>query len=781
MAGIGATLATITTVVDTAQPKKTTEITSDLYRPADDTRAALETFYAAMQIVSGKAGELFNRHNSLFTRTVRVEWKTDHQESYQDCSRDSNGNSTCVTKYRTVTRHHDREETINIDQDMRNINAEYLGDINTYYGKALGSVGHFRDNNLKLLEGELGSVDWLKENSDEFAANFTFHWTEGNVSTGWQTAIATAIGLPATALFLFYGNLVDMINGHRNSHFTTRYRLNDYLREKSAREDRDEMKLTRRSLLQVIGGAGAATLAFGGKERYEKRSEEIRAEGEKGIRNFIIRGNKLDEALLFLNFFNNNPEDIIKELETYAYNLRLLTFEEIDLSVRNGLIRLDEEERKIRHSADFGAYSIRTTRKDDNYNPEDIRNYLSLAHSVADEIDSVLDGLKTFFKEGVPKSLLPAMRACYITDGVNSVVSHEHSRHMWGLAGDLGILYGSALVLLLASEINGAHHKAAYNLVQGMFDFVDRRKLSAFEIVSHLKGSLSYEEKNAVFGDEEIVQAVKGNIAALKKFGGAYTETGVVFAPVRDYLGRFERKARDDLNRQIEGLSEEAIIDLYIEKALVFFARKQLSPKGLMQAMKEGKSKGGPVSKPNIDELKGKVAEFIKEGEQYFIFDLIDAGLIDDNEPEEDWLTTESSDLRNNINYWADRILGYFTSSQSMQAALGILPLNWSLMSKEGAQTLSREEVLTAFVEVVRGEINSTKEKSKIKKEIESALTGDSVHRDRPARSISDEEIANRVLLRKLKETAEAHKGFDVLSENEPRLKAALAEAVQNI
>lgn len=758
--GVGA--ATTTAIIDTTHTKTTSEIRARSFVPAPETLTALNQLGATFETLQNRTTLLLELHRRLFLRTVRVEWDKQVTTTTEVCS--DNGNGTkCHTKTETHTEHDYAARSIYIDDALPNLRHADLNSLLGRYQLGVERTRALHEQGLSALEGALQQSDPHQMNREDFARNFGFEWTEGKVSTGWQTALATAIGIPATALFLFYNRFWKGIG-----------RLIDS--DTYGFGQRDEIGPTRRAFLQLVFGGGAAAYALNSGEYYQQRSNRIRDEGESEIRRAIIMGNTWSVEEYFRYYFAVTDQDLLIELRTYINDLKNMTFESVDRAVRHGLEEVHDLESELMASAPFGAYNKQTTQLEDEYNRAAIGQYVATSHQIAGELEGVFESLRNYFYAGVPTALLPVMRAYFMTHAVNNAIGNEHSSHMWGLAGDLGKLYGAALILLHLSEIPGGYHGTIYNIIQGLCDYWDRTRLSVAQVVLGMKKEISPQKKQELMQSPEIQEMVRHHIETLKASAKDLAEIEIIYAPVvSSYLKSLKDQAHIDLLHQIKNLSIEKVIEAYLEKALVFFAKKQLGLEGLREVLRGERKNKDPIVNPSSEALNQKMLELVTDAEPFFIFDLIEAGLINDNEPEEDWRTAEAHELDGYIGYWADRIAGFFGSTQNMYVALEILPKNWFGTNAE-RESLSRSDVIDAFEKAIERKLNTATKKNKVRQEIIKVTRGRSnPKRNQPDREISTQEISKRLLLRSMREAYERNSALEVLFEFEPRLHAVMA------
>lgn len=764
-AAAGAVCAGGTTVWNTAQPKQTSEVNAPSFAPAPDTDTALQTLRHDFGIMASSAGRVESNHAHLFQRTVSVAWKKDHEEDYTEC-KEVNGKEICKPKKRTVTTHHNRTETITIDQDMASLDLPYLHKTAGAYRALVAALQKLTDGGLLEITGTTGDAV-LESSSTDFAEHFGFAWKTGDVSPLAQTALATGLGLVGSALLLWYKEAADFVTGRVGS-MRSRYgghqsHWRDYAEhvEDAAAEanKREEMQRTRRAFFRMVGGGVAAGLAFKTAHAYAERSAALRATGEQQIRDSVLEGNRRDQTHFFGYYFRTAPRSLLDDLGHLIDRLRRVTIAEVDRSVRRGIRRVEELEAQLYRQMPMGAYGEHTTQKDDQFEAGQIVQYVRECHTLADTLEAAQHQLQDFFADGVPAALLPAMRARFVTDGIDAAVSEQHSTHMWGLAGDLGILYGSALAIALASEYQGSgHHAWVYDRVQGICDWIDRRKMSVYEIVTNLRGKYSQREIATITQSGAITALAETLKQELTDGAEDYETMGVV----------------QDLRRQLRALDAERIVQVYIDKALVFYARKQLGAQGLKTAFTAKHDPGDPVVTPPIAELRAQVERYMQSVGSYALFDLIEADAIEDHEPEEDWMTAEPQELSRTITYWAERIAGLFGSVKQMYVAAHILPDAW--WENDSAHTVTAAEVEQAFVQAVEAELAADPDTAAtVRTEIERTLAARSGSGfeavDRP---VSDEEITQRFLLRRMFEAHSNNSGIEVLFAHHP----ALAEAV---
>lgn len=782
MAATGITAATGTAVWDTAQPKTTTEVATQTFQPAEATVHSLVRLGSIYRHFLDATQELLSLHDRLFTRTVCVEWEKKHTRTVETCT-GTGEDRTCTTRTEVYWTDESSSRTLVIDQDMTQLRQRVLHNMKDQYATGSTAVGRYQQAGLRLMEGAAAGVDFATLNDRQFAEHFEFDWQEGRVGTGWQVFLASIIGLPASAFFLFYKKIYDNIaeasgssrryhSGYRHRHAVPWHDEEGEIESRPA--DPKEIGNTRRAFFQMFLGTGAAVFAFGSDDYYQRRSDKIRGKGVKAMRDAVVRNNGIDQTAFFESDTRITPMALIKEAREHIEKLAGITEDEVDKSIRNGLRKLDEVEDDLRPFP-IGTRSVRTTRKDNQHNKEEIERYVETAHKTAEQLSGILEDMEDYFANGVPAELLPAMRAWHITQDVNEAVSKEHTSHMWGLAGDLAKLYGLAMGLLLVTEIPAGYHERIYNFIQGLCDFADRKRMSAFEILTGMKSGYSKRQMRKILEDKEILAAIAVNLRTLNTNARDLAEARIVTDPaVASLYDGMESTRRVSLADQINQLGAETVAQAYVDKALAHFMKVQLGTQGFLQAVTEGRDREQPFKRPSVSELRDKVLELVKKAGATFIFDLIEADLIDDNEPGENWITAEPNELPRLITYWADRVAGYFAASQNLYAALGILDSTWFKPRNEN--TTTRVDILEAFQNAVMDEISSENKKRDVRAEIETTMNERSrMDASRPERVLDDAEIAQRLLLRRLQNAVESHGEFEVLVHHSPKLRSHLA------
>lgn len=765
LGGAGAVFATGAGIFDTVQPKSISNVTAPEYQRESATIGDLQRLNGQYAATNGALSWFLSTHQRLFVRQVEIQWKEDHQETYQDCDTDEKGTRHCVTRTRTVTETKYDSRTVMADQDLSSPRLGTVQSIHagqSHYSQMADLL--LNSPHLKEIVGVVNDMNLATLDHEAFARHFGFEWQEEKVGMGWQVFLASVIGIPSTAIFLFYDKIW--------KYFNSRNRYNDYRYGRRVDDDEGEMRVTRRALLRSVLGAGATAFAVTGADRYRERSDAIKQEGRLSVREDIVESNGLNATQFHDRLFGNPYSEIIAELKNFAAGLRKTDVLEVERSIHEGLRHLDDAERELRMLArGRGGYGITTLRKDNHYQRSDAESYVKLAQDTAVQMEEAAQKLEEFFKDGVPSSLLPAMRAYQITEDVNQNVKTQGQKHLWGLSRDLGILYAGAVGLAAFSELPGPHHQTIYNAVHGIFDYWDRGKLTAYQVILGMQEQYGGSQMDSLMRDRQLNFMAAQRLELLKRAALDYEQAGIVADPrVTEFLGHKKTKDRQRLQDQLKDVTNEKIIQVYIDKAFVFFAKQQLSLKGLVDDVLTNKKAGKDhiVKNPPFADFEVKVLELMRQGESTLIFDLIDAGVIEDNEPNEDWQTAESGELSGYIQYWADRIAGQIAASTNMLVALKVLPASWFIDGQGAKEYLSSEDIKESFMTVVLRKMQIEAEKIKIRKEIEDSQKG---------RVLDEKEIAQRVLLRDIQKAFSSHQEMKILRENSSKLQQALQAA----
>lgn len=790
MAAVGGLGAAGTTIWDTALPKRTTEIQARPHRHSEEGTEDLNTLKRVASGLYGPSQMMQQRHTDLFHRTYTIQYEEEHESCTTTCTTDSDGNSDCDTDCTTYYTTEHQNGDLWIDAHMGSLNSGYLNRLVQRYAGIVGLVDRILSPGLFEIAGEIEGVNLDYMSAGEFANHFGFEWGEGRVSTGKQVAMATGIGALGLSGFLFYkriwDGLIDLFD-RSTSYGTYQYRsrkrpsvplfsdtgdggvVRNYLQAK------EETEATRRSFFQMLLGGLTLGLTLRSKKKYEARSATIRGDAENKMRQSIVKNNKWDKEKLFENTFDIHAAGLVAEAKSLVGHLRALQFNEVHYAVRRGILDLEAAARKARDDieGEVDKEDAKIVRIDDRLDETQIRDYISKAHEAALELEQKIAILEKLFADGVPESIRPALRAYAITEDAKKAVTEQNSRHMWGLARDLGLIYGGATALMALSEIDAAHDAVTNNLVHGAFDWWDRQKMTAWGVVTGMKRNYSAHQMSQIFDSGEFDAMAMDQVSDLKKMARDYVEMGAV-SEYRDPLlsGYFSgqngtaKSGVRTLREQLDEINPDDVIKVYVEKAFVYFAREQLGLRGLKRDVLVSSDGGRRIVKnPPFAEFKNKVEELMQNAGSGFIFDLIDAGVIEDQKPGEDWQDAENSELPGYINYWADRIAGSVAGSANMNVALKILPDSWFDRGNQTHERVSRQDVLEAFAAYAA---TQSDEYNQFKKDCGRARGQDV--------AISEEEYQLRFLFKQIKNAVEAHRFWEILCDHSPKLRAALSE-----
>lgn len=806
LAFTGISTATGVALWDTAQPKKTVEYQAPRFRPTRETSVAFGQWKDLSHIAKKSFSALSSLHRDLFQRTTKVSYKYNTSRTEKKCT-GSGEDRRCTTKTITETHSASEQRTFYMDDALAPLKHDRLSRFLEKWEQLNEIVTLIQGEDLKKIVGETEPSNPANLPNDEFAEHFGFTWVEGELSQSKQALLTASIGLPASLLFFFYKHvgygIANFISFFTKSHVKRPSDLTDPFRYPDAFSSEDERKnaetsITRRALFQGIFGVGAAALAFGSRDHYKERSLRISEKGRSAMREKVIEGNELDQDQLFLALFHSTPNEMMTELEDAIHRLRQLDVETVDKAVRKGIDKIQQKAKETLRATRAGAYSedyvdiktgkyFSTSRLQDysqsvlDYNTQIIRDYATLANTSADELEDVLGQMRTLFARGqVPEELRPLLRAYYITTGVNEAVATEHSEHMWGLSKDLALLTAPVITALALSEMEGSHHETASNLVHGIIDWWDRGKLTVGQILTGMKQNYTARQYQKIYSDDDIKESVAAYLKDMRDAIKDLTRLGIVHDPVlRAYLdSKAQRDELQDLKTQLDRLDSNDVINVYIEKAFVFFAKKQLNLASLKEDILSRKSTSDNLVKnPDFDDFKDKVSDLIREAGPGFIFDLIESGVIEDNEPNENWHTAEAHELDSLIHNWATRVAGSVASVSNMYVALNVLPRSWFGTTQNPPKIrITEEDVIQAFDQYVVEKLKDNSFYNQISKELKSAMNlGDSMDTTRRERLIERTEIAKRVFLRFIEEARHGQHEWEILSQYCPKLREALA------
>ncbi len=783
---------------DTILPKSIATLNAPTYQAADETRQVLAALQNPFDRALGETRQFQALHRQLFVRRVEVAWTVMVDEEYQDCEpnpsprqicdKDTKGNSVnchddpgdterCTTKTRRVPKRHSDSETLVIDQDIAWLSLDYQEGREERYEEVLGQIKPLEQDGLMKIEGAVAGLELAQLSDAEFAEHFGVHFDESQVSLGWQTAVALTLGLPLTAALIRYDAILDYFEGPRDSpNWDSRSRR---ATPQPTRSDGEEVENTRRAFFQCVAGAVAAALTVKNREDYRLRSKEICGDGVHKMRELIEHGNTWSAEHFFTHFFKTSPQDLIGELRDHRKRLRQVTVDQVSTSIRHGLKRLDDAENSL---PEFGAYSIETLRKDDSFDPVAIGHYVAAAQRMADVLDEQVRHLEELFAHGIPETLVPAMKACYLTQEVRQIVNSQENKHLWGLTKDLGSTFGAMLGILFLSEVPGPHHRALYGLVQGVCDWMESRMLNASERIRRMRQAYPEAQLRPIYQSTELRHDIQEHIRLLTQSADDMVAAGIVNDPDLVFLNGFNEEQHQAFRDQVKNLKIDDVIRLYIDKALVYFSRKQMGAAGMLESISSRRRTFDSETRPSPEALQQKVLELAQNAEAGFIFDLIEGELVNDNHDDENWMTAEPSELPRYINYWADRIAGWFTSTQAMNADLGILPEAWATPDSDRPDfRVTREDVLQAFRQEIMDDLKEVGQREALKKEIHKTLNRRTRwDQGRGEREVTDEEVVQRVLLREIQAAIEGHGEWDLLVRHLPKLQQALQQAARN-
>lgn len=788
-AGITATSATA--LWNTLAPKSVSVLAAADFVPTDGTVRALAEFATPYRVNQAETDAFLTRHRRLFERTAAAAWTVDELEYYQECNDVAstcqecdplpNGGQechsvpctkeVCVTKSRMVARRHSDRETRIVDDALPRMTADYQAAQRARYADILTTLGHCGARDLMRVEGDATDAGLADLKDADFAARFEAEFQDGHVGLGWQAFITCGLGIPASIGLVLYDRLADAVQG--DSNLSREYRDT----RTSTRSDSDEtVEDTRRAFFQCVAGMAAGGLAWNSIDDYKARSREISGDGVQKMRHAITDGNLRTVDEYFQQLFGSDPAGLLANLTDQIHRLRSLTIDDVRTALDIGIAQLWAQARSM---PGFGAYNISYSVEDD-YNMADIAQYVAAAHAAASQLERTRAELTAFFAHGVPVALLPAMRAYALTTDIRRIVDAQHHQHHWGLARDVGLIYGIMSATLLISELPGPHHTAVYGLVQGVCDWWDDRLINLWERVQRAHTGQTPAERAAIYQNSGIRAAVVDNIAALQRYADGLVQAGIVEDPELVFLNHYGPEARATLQAQLRRLDVDKVIELYVDKALAYFEKREMSVDGILKAIKTRSLEQRARVKPEIAALRTKVLSFVQGAGAFFIFDLLEGNLIDDNHTDENWLSAETGDLPGLLSYWSERVAGWFTSSQPAFAEIGILPAAWGDISANALHRLRGSDVLDAFQRELAAQLDRPDAIASVRDEIVRTMNRrTTADQRRPRRAVSDEEVAQRALLRELQHAIETHTELDVLLRRLPQLKAAFTAAAE--
>lgn len=518
-----------------------------------------------------------------------------------------------------------------------------------------------------------------------------------------------------------------------------------------------EENFLKRSIFRFISGVVAVCGLFLTKKSYENKSREIQQTGESKIRQAIVSGNISTKEELFNHFFSNNLSQfrlILGQMHALSANLGAVSIAEVNQAVKSGLADLDAAEESIKDGiigADFG--SVKTTIKENSNDLDEKNAYVESASQLARVLNEVSQSLNMLFKDGVPEILHPPMRAAFITENTKASVKGQESDLLWSLAGNIGLTLLGAGVVRAGLEMNGSHQDIIFNLVQGSFNLFDRKKMEAYELYTRSKLRFSKEEENEIKRDSSIRNLVKKSVENLKEIATAFEESEIVYV---------ENKAQE-IASQLNGNQSELInriIEVYINKAYNSFVLQNSFSMETLKSLWNGKAAESVLVQPTIEELKERVMDLITKADEndFFVYDLIDSSINEDNEKDENWLNSESKELGFKIMEAVNHIAGRFSSVQSTYASLDILPSEWFMAEDGSPYKLSGEDILSFFRDKLQKQWNESKSEYVNNKQV--------IKQKFRHRVISDDEATQRLLLREIQEAMETHRDVEFILEN---------------
>ncbi|OVE81000.1 hypothetical protein BVY03_04905 [bacterium K02(2017)] len=781
---LGFTGVTGSLIWNTTRAKTLADVKAPVFQAPTKTKEDIREFSKGMNRLGGPSSRMANLHSQLFHRQVRVEWEEYISKTCTrtNCTTDAEGDQSCTTESYDCSEWEDRDLSGEVwaDSMLRvpenagsfHFNYSYIRNLATQFQKIRKTLVNLGSLDMKGLNRPQQNTDTTNLNIDEFAEMHGYQWATGKVGAGKQTGIAAGIGIPSTILIFLFGKIVNVIKNWHHGPYRRYHRGYS-----SFQDNKEEINMTRRALLQSGLGLGAASFIVANPDFYKNRSQEITAKGQHSIRKTITDIMNSNIAKLYGHFFGMYPNDILAQARLEVKRLRSIDVAMVDRSVKEGIAQVRNMERRFKREAQ-NTYNrtrdIRTTIRQDSYNINTIKAYVNEAHQAADKIEEGIEVLERFFKSGIPAGLAPAMRARRATDEIAAHVSEQSGKHLWGLAGDLGLIYGSGVGMMLLSEVPVGSQSYAYNVVQGVCDTYDRIRISPEKMIKAMRDQI---DTRSIYSNHELKNIIDSHIARIRQFANAEVEAQIIHAPVeKSLINDMEARAKESLLSQLDKLDYDNILELYIEKALVYYVKRRKGLKGFFRALSHDQRDNNDIyDTPDANELRKDVTLFLQSAEEHFLYDLIDGSLIQDNAPDTDWITSQNNDLDRVTNFWADKVAGLFAATQPMNAALDILPHEWQTLNNSNHERLTREDVLKAFVAAVKDDLDSKRKIEKAKVEINRLMNSRlSTETNRPDRMISEDEIAKRILLKKLQGAMTSHTEQDILFKYEPRLVAAM-------
>lgn len=788
--GTGISALTANAVVKTFEPKKTREIEARSFVLQDpenrETKKAKSKLHDLSAKLAGSTSALRNKHDKLFNHHVKVDW-----EKYVDdetCTGEGEDEVCVDTSYWADDSSGDQSVVID---DGFILTLNLLQDQSYKFSQLVQRCDELAKGELKSIVGNPEGLDPNQTSNEDFIENFEgLDFKNAKVDSTKTGLISLLFGGLSLTGILFYKPIFDALEDFYYTNIKkTSWRNRNRYRSKGQYEVRqEEVSRTRREVLKLFGGlAGGATyLAL---EDYDKRSEGIQSEADIAFKETIIDGNTFSTQTLYERHFQirvtrnpsvkqkvyYKPKAIIEDAIRLRDSLLLVSREGLQDALKRNYHKVNELEKRI--SPDEFPMSIRnveTTRKDDNRNNHELINaYIDHVDRMIGILDETILELEKYFQDGIPEALHPLLQSRFITDHINYTVAKEESQHLWGFSGDLALMYGAAGAIITLGEFTAdSYEESLYRGIQGFFDAIDVSRMSVIGIFDKLKGEYSEEELLSLYEDSRIHQAIRENIETIIDNADDLEDIGVVFDPdISDILngiyGTLGKNEKRRLFNQIKTLDHQKIIEeVYVKKALVYFAKKQTSLAGFKKAMTASDAGENLIKKPTLRELRLKTLELIENAGQTFVFDLIQTGILEDNEPSEDWITAEEHELEQYINYWSDRISASFAASTTMYVALGQLPKKWWDTKYRSIRMLTAEEVKKAFSDYIESVYDTPAKMQALKEEIARGI-------GKPVDEIRAYEISKRILLKIIKDTFESSNELEVIQKFHPELRAA--------
>ncbi len=780
-------------IMNTAAKKSVLAVQSDTYTQQKETLDQLTDLAEPMSLAESKLAALESLHRQLFYRKVQCHYTVDEPEIY-DCGTTEKP-ATCT---RTVSNRYHPSKEVFIDYHMPgDLKSDPIGSAHGLYQKATQMIAALRRNGMRqidLAEGAAGITyeEFERMNQSDFARRFTdLGFPEGEADSSMQMLIASAIALPGTALLVFWGPIVEGLKRLAERMQNRGYRSSIGSRSWDSRERQsrlnlvEQVKLTRRSLMTFLAGAVGGWWIFGGREKYAQRSADIMGDAEKSFRETISTASLMRSEQLFLRDFNAHPMTYVDTLSIYIDALEKLDEDALRQAVKQGIASMKDKRTDI-ISVPAGAYSI-SWDFDEAIKDDLIRQYLQTAGEVTEKLKQARTMLLHYFSQDadprekvnlfqllaasrdaalseaerktagghladslngqIPAALHPVLKAHFLTVKIQETVERESSRHMQGLAWDIGKLYilaGSALAV--SEALPNGLQQASDQLVHGVFDALDFFRMPLVQKMQLFRDNFGQDQVIRRFSrDGDICTAVEKQLGQLHGNLDEFLRLNAVHGRIFD-----GHEYRVDQAR----MNADDIVRIYVEKAYAIFAHRQSEFKNLRKFLAGRMGGKQSLVTFNEAELHEQVLKLIEQADATFIFDLIDAGLIDDREMDEDWLTADThAEVQTYIRHYADKLAAEVAATTPMLVALNIIDNarnQWWDAGKRWIKVLSRDEIYNAFAQETMAEGEEKLDQLKA-----------TLREQKP--NMDSDEIRDRIIYHRLQNDCESNQGFQVL------------------